>query len=83
MPIFQILGVIMFIGFIILGIGLIKLSNLARIIVIIFYALMIVLDLVMLLTGIFKFDIGILIRTIIEIIVIIYLNKPDVKSVFH
>ncbi len=86
-PIIQIILGILFLGFIISGVGLIKLNNIVRKSVIGLYCLQIFLLLNLLVQSFPDFEVGIfissLIRILIGIMIIIYLNKTSVKSLFH
>ena len=74
--IFGFLGIL----FIILGVGLLKLNNTARIATMILYTLSILIDI---LISFFSYgDFTILVRILISITIVYYLRKPKIKILF-
>lgn len=69
--------------FMLLGIGILKLNDFARMIIIALYGVMAIYEVGSLISGRLEFGNGVLIRTVIEVVVIIYLTKPKIKVLFN
>ncbi|MBU1030009.1 MAG: hypothetical protein ABIC91_07010 [Nanoarchaeota archaeon] len=76
----NILGIMLFIGFFLVGIGLIFLLNKARIITILLMIASIIMDLSILMRTAMLF--GVIVRITIAILIIISLQKSKIKDLF-